>query len=274
MADVPYLHGFTEREQQRLIEQSLFLEPWVYQGLDLSGISSLLEIGSGVGAQTAILLRKFPDLNITCIDHSEFQLRKAAEYLSTFPEFQGRYELRQMKGEQLDFEKERFDGVYFCWVLEHVTHPETVIGEAFRVLKTGGEIIASEVFNSTFYTFPEMLYIKQFWEEYNQFQKSAGGDPDIGAKLGNLLVQSGFSSIVTESRSFMADHRDENHKGEILNYWATLLLSAAPNLLESELIDGNYQEMVKQEFEMLKENPKGVFHCSFIRARGTKQSLA
>jgi ubiquinone/menaquinone biosynthesis C-methylase UbiE len=270
MADVPYLHGFTAEEQQRLIEQSLFLEPWVYAGMDLSRVTNLLEIGAGVGAQTAILLKKFPHLNITCIDHSPYQLKKAEQYLADYPMFKGRYTLKQMKGEKLDFKDEAFDGVYFCWVLEHVNNPDAVIKEAFRVLQPNGELFASEVFNSTFYTFPKMPNISHFWKEYNKFQIEAGGDPDMGAKLGHKLTNAGFKQVSTESRSFMADHRDLVQKKEIIDYWTTLLLSGGPNLLEAGYIQQNVLDMLKKEFSMLNEDPEGVFYCSFIRAFAKK----
>jgi ubiquinone/menaquinone biosynthesis C-methylase UbiE len=270
MADVPYLHGFTPGEQQRLIEQSLFLEPWVYEGLELAKIGHLLEIGSGVGAQTAILLKKFPNLKITCIDHSEFQLQAAEKFLGGFPEFSGRYTLKHMKGEKLDFPDNSFDGIYFCWVLEHVTQPEDVVRESHRVLQSGGRIFASEVFNSTFYTFPEKLYIKQFWEQYNQYQKSAGGDPDMGAKLGNVFTNGGFKEIKTQTRPFFADHRDEKQKKEIISYWKRLLMSAADNLLQAGMADENTIEMVQLEMDSLAQSPEGVFYCSFVRAIGRK----
>ena len=72
-----YVHGFDPEEQLRLKEQAEFLAPMVYKELDFSGCKQLLEVGSGVGAQTRILLERFPDLQITCVDYSAVQLAQA-----------------------------------------------------------------------------------------------------------------------------------------------------------------------------------------------------
>ena len=72
-----YVHGFDPEEQLRLKEQAEFLAPMVYKELDFSGCKQLLEVGSGVGAQTRIMLERFPDLQITCVDYSAVQLAQA-----------------------------------------------------------------------------------------------------------------------------------------------------------------------------------------------------
>ena len=51
-----YVHGFDPEEQLRLKVQAEFLAPMVYKEVDFSGSKHLLEVGSGVGAQTRILL--------------------------------------------------------------------------------------------------------------------------------------------------------------------------------------------------------------------------
>ena len=44
-----YIHGFSEAEQQRLIEQNEVLAPYIYAKSDYSTNKHLLEIGCGVG---------------------------------------------------------------------------------------------------------------------------------------------------------------------------------------------------------------------------------
>ena len=58
-ADAPtgYLHGYSDKERDRLHRQARFLEPMVHSGLPYRRRKKLLEVGSGVGAQTEILLR-------------------------------------------------------------------------------------------------------------------------------------------------------------------------------------------------------------------------
>jgi cyclopropane fatty-acyl-phospholipid synthase-like methyltransferase len=52
MSSQPYLHGFSREEQERLVRQARMAESTVFHDIDLSGSKRLLEVGSGVGAQT------------------------------------------------------------------------------------------------------------------------------------------------------------------------------------------------------------------------------
>lgn len=72
--DFPYLHGFSKEEQQRLRQQASFAEHTIYQDVNFSKNSHILEVGSGVGAQSEILLRRFPKLKIEETDLNDQQL--------------------------------------------------------------------------------------------------------------------------------------------------------------------------------------------------------
>ena len=72
-----YLHGFTRQEQDRLKRQARFLEHRIHDRLPFWKARQLLEVGCGVGAQTEILLRHFPELHVTGIDASEYNLARA-----------------------------------------------------------------------------------------------------------------------------------------------------------------------------------------------------
>ena len=66
-----YIHGYSMPEYERLIEQARILAPGVYDRLDLSTCSNLLEIGSGVGAQTKEILKRWPNLKISSVEKNK-----------------------------------------------------------------------------------------------------------------------------------------------------------------------------------------------------------
>ena len=76
-----YIHGYSTSEQDRLYQQARFLEERLYSSVDFSRAKRILEVGSGVGAQTEILLERFPHLHIDCVDSSEAQLERARKHL-------------------------------------------------------------------------------------------------------------------------------------------------------------------------------------------------
>jgi ubiquinone/menaquinone biosynthesis C-methylase UbiE len=261
-----YLHGYTPEEQERLINQAKRLENILFKEIDLNKVKNLIEIGCGVGAQSEILLRRFPSLHLTGVDVSDFQLKKAKDYLNSKGYSQERFRFANEDATNLSFADETFDGAYFCWVLEHVKNPLEILKETKRALKPDAIIYVSEVFNHTFYTYPFVPSLSLFWNQYNRYQEEHNGDPNMGAKLGNLLQKAGYREIYTHVKSFFSDSRNEEQKKLTIQYWEELLLSAAPNLLEAGLITSKDVEAVKSGWKEISENPDSVFFCSFVQA--------
>lgn len=130
----PYLHGFSNDEQERLRQQAKFAEHAVYRNIDFSKAQNILEVGCGVGAQSEILLRRFPDLALTGIDFNKRQIEAAQKFLSTIPYAKDRFKIMKMDAMNMDLEAGQFDGAFLCWVLEHVPNPSRVLSEVRRVL--------------------------------------------------------------------------------------------------------------------------------------------
>ena len=97
--DFPYLHGFSPVEQERLRRQARFAEHTIYQNVNFSSTKSVLEVGCGVGAQSEILLRRFPDIHLTGVDLSSTQLAAAKASLSKLSYADKRYDLHQMNAD-------------------------------------------------------------------------------------------------------------------------------------------------------------------------------
>jgi len=265
--EFPYLHGFSDDEQKRLVKQALFSEFTVYQNINFSSVKKLLEVGCGVAAQSQILLRRFPQLHLTGIDLSDRQLATAEQNLAANPIAQGRYQIKKMDATQMKFEAEEFDGAFLCWVLEHVPEPKKVLNEVRRVLRPGSSIYITEVMNSSFFLDPYSPNTWKYWMAFNDYQYDQTGDPFIGAKLGNLLMQSGYKDIETTVKTWHLDNRHPQQRKEIIDYWTELLLSAADALVASQYVDQETVDGMKQEMSKVARDPDAVFFYSFIQAK-------
>lgn len=261
-----YLHGYSQEEQERLIHQAKFLEDFVYRGVDYSKVKTLLEVGSGVGAQTEILLRRFPHLKITCVDISKEQIELARQRLKSFIE-KGQVEIFQANAEKLDFLKnEAFDAAFLCWFLEHVPDPVKVLREVKLKIVKGGQITLTEVNNSSLFVNPYSPNILKYWYEFNDYQWSIRGHPFVGLQLGNMLDGLGYSSVGLEFRPMHFDHRDPTAKMENLEYFFNIFKSANDGLVRKGRVHHEMIDKVKEEFDLAKRDSHGVFYYSFVRA--------
>jgi ubiquinone/menaquinone biosynthesis C-methylase UbiE len=269
MAEFPYLHGFSKVEQDRLRKQARFAEYTIYQDVDFSRASNVLEVGCGVGAQSEILLRRFPNLLLTGVDKNQAQLDQAQAYLSSHPYTQDRYKLLQMDAAALDFPSAQFDGAFITFLLEHVPNPAMVLSEVRRVLRSGSTLYVSEVMNSSFLIDPYSPNTWKYWLAFNDFQIDSGGDPFVGAKLGNLLMQVGFSNITTTPKIWHFDNRQPAKRKDMIEFWTELLLSASQQLIEHQRVDPEVVAAMKQELDIVAREPSSVFFYSFIQAKAT-----
>ncbi|WP_368561676.1 class I SAM-dependent methyltransferase [Pseudoxanthomonas sp. UTMC 1351] len=267
--EATYLHGFSPVEQARLMKQARLAESTIFSNIDYTGARRVLEVGSGVGAQTEILLRRFPDIHVTCVDLNEAQLEAAQQNLAKMPWCQGRYTLLQADATNLPFSPREFDAAFLCWVLEHVPSPARVINEVRRVLAPGSPVYITEVMNSSFLLDPYSPNVWRYWMAFNDFQYDSGGDPFIGAKLGNLLLAGGYRDVATEIKTFYFDNREPARRKTMIAFWEELLLSAADQLLEAGRVTQDVVDGMRRELNDVQNDPNAVFFYSFVQARAT-----
>jgi ubiquinone/menaquinone biosynthesis C-methylase UbiE len=267
--DAVYLHGFSRTEQERLLRQARIAESTVFAHIDFPSATRLLEIGSGVGAQTEILLRRFPDLHATCVDFSESQLAAARTHLGALAHLDGRYALHQADAGDLPFQPRSFDAAFLCWVLEHVPSPARVLSEVRRVLSPGSPVYITEVMNSSFLLDPYSPNVWRYWMAFNDFQHEHGGDPFVGAKLGNLLLAGGYRDVTTEVKTFHFDNREPGRRKVMIGFWEELLLSASDKLVEAGAVTQDVVDGMRREMHQVQNDPDAVFFYAFVQARAT-----
>jgi SAM-dependent methyltransferase len=263
MAD--YVHGFDPEEQLRLQAQAEILAPMVYKGIDFSNCKNLLEIGSGVGAQTRILLERFPQLQITCVDSSAVQLAQARINLASFGD---RVRFVEQDGCSLHL-SESFDAAFVCWTLEHVSSPIQFLNKLKEHLLPGARVYVTEVFNSSLFTSPGFSHLRHYFDAMNSFQRKIGGNPDVGIELGNLLARAGFSTISTRFDGFYLDQRSGDSRKIFTAYWIELLKSAAPALLESGDCSFQALKLMEEDLEKIGNDQNAIFFYQFVQAKAT-----
>lgn len=117
--------------------------PWALQGWKPEGRA--LEIGAGSGAMAAEILTLHPLLQLVVTDFDESMLSGAREALRRFGE---RAEIKTADATTLPFEDSTFDAVFSFIMLHHVVKWEEALGEAARVLKPGGRLIAYDILST------------------------------------------------------------------------------------------------------------------------------
>jgi ubiquinone/menaquinone biosynthesis C-methylase UbiE len=266
---VEYLHGYTSHEQMRLYAQARVLEESVFRGVDFSKCKKVLEVGCGVGAQTEILLERFPHLELVSVDRSEEQVEQAKNHFRKHIN-QKRVDFRVVDAAQMSFEEKSFDGAFLCWVLEHVTDSVRILTEVKRCLKPGGKIFLNEVFNQLMFIHPESQAVQTYWRHYNELQREMLGDPYLGAKIGNYLSEAGFLKIETQMEKEFWDRRNPERRKFVANYWSELLMSAAPTLLKSGKTDEYTVNQVKGDLSRVGSDPNGIIFFAWMKGMGER----
>jgi hypothetical protein len=110
---------------------------------------------------------------------------------------------------------------------------------------------------------------QQYWFAFNDQQWSLKGDPYVGAKLGNYLMEGGFGNIQTRFSYWHLDNRQPKLRGRFIEYWINLLLSGAPELVKSGKVNKTIIKQMTQELNALRDNPDSVLFFGFMKATAT-----
>ncbi len=103
----------------------------------------ILDVAAGRGASLRYMIENIGDFEQAVgIDFSEKNLSQAREQFND-----KRVVFRQMHAEELQFDDNRFNLAAIFNSLHHLDHPRKALEEMYRVLKPGGLLLVSEMYN-------------------------------------------------------------------------------------------------------------------------------
>jgi len=268
MTDDQYVHGYSDREQERLKDQADSLMDLLHRDTRFPEGSRVLEAGCGTGAQTIYLAANSPGAYFVSIDRSVDSLSRAKERLRKA----GHTNVIFRSGDifKLEDEDETFDHVFVCFVLEHLVDPTGALTELKRVLKEGGTMTVIEGDHGSAFFYPDSQRARKAIRCLVDLQAAAGGDPMIGRRLYPLLTDAGFSDVSVSPRMVYADPgRPDLVKSFTLKTFTAMVRGAREKAAEAGLVNETDFDAGIRDLERTA-GQDGVFCYTFFKAVGVK----
>lgn len=185
MSRKKYVHGYMDRESERLSDQAQTLTKLLHDDTRYPSGFHVLEAGCGIGAQTAILAKSSPGTCITSVDISADSLRRAEDTIRK----ESLTNVTFCQGDifHLPFLSGTFDHIFVCFVLEHLAEPRRALEKLRPLLKKGGTITVIEGDHGSVYFYPESKYAQKVIDCLVHLQRIMGGNALIRRQLYPLM---------------------------------------------------------------------------------------
>jgi SAM-dependent methyltransferase len=99
----------------------------------------------------------------------------------------------------------KFDHVFVCFVLEHLSQPVRALSVLRRLIRPGGTITVIEGDHGSAFFHPDSAFARAAIDCLVQLQRMAGGDGLLGRQLQPLLADAGFHEVVVRPRTVYVD---------------------------------------------------------------------
>lgn len=263
-----YVHGYSGRENIRLYDQANTLTELLHNDTLYPTGSNVLEAGCGVGAQTIILAKNNSKTNFTSIDISKESIEKAKKLIEE--ENINNVNFIQTNIFDLPFEKESFNHIFVCFVLEHLKEPLKALNNLKYVLGPGGSITVIEGDHGSAYFYPNSEYAFKTIKCLIDIQASLQGNSLIGRELYPLLNKAEFKNVKISPRMVYVDSsKPDLVEGFTKNTFIAMVEGIKDQALDLKMIDKSdwekgINDLKRTTFE------DGVFCYTFFKAVGYK----
>lgn len=265
-----YVHGYTEREAERLRDQAATVRDLLHEGTRYPAGSEVLEAGCGVGAQTITLARNSPEARFLAVDVSSESLAEAREMARREGLTNVRFEWADIF--DLPHRDSQFDHVFVCYLLEHLADPAGALEALSRVLKPGGSITVIEGDHGSCYFHPETPEAVRAWQCLIEVQAALGGDSLIGRRLYPLLKQAGFDEVRVSPVVIYADaSRPDFRDGFAGKTIAPMVEGVERQAIEMGLMDPISWRKGVADLYRIADCPEGVFNYTFFKATAMRR---
>ncbi len=263
-----YVHGYSEREHSRLIDQASTLSELLHAGTRYAEGSRVLEAGCGVGAQTVTLARNSPGAQFTCVDVSARSLEAARERARAAS--LSNVTFREADLFALPFPEETFDHVFVCFVLEHLARPRDALAALRSRVRPGGTLTVIEGDHGSTFFHPDDADARRAVECLVTLQARAGGNALIGRQLFPLLVQAELREVSVAPRMVYVDSsRPEWVRGFTLDTFTAMVEGVRDRALAAGLTDPARWERGIAALRRAAE-ADGVFCYTFFKGVGVR----
>jgi ubiquinone/menaquinone biosynthesis C-methylase UbiE len=165
---------------------------------------SILEVGSGPGFITELLLEGLPHATITSVELDPTMCELARTRLAAH--LGQRLEIVQTSILYTDLAGERFDFALARFVFQHLAAADLAASEILRLLKPGGQLAIIDIDDDLGgLVTPNIPAFAQLAHRVRQTQASSAGDREIGRKLWRLLVENGYVQLGLDMVVFHSD---------------------------------------------------------------------
>jgi ubiquinone/menaquinone biosynthesis C-methylase UbiE len=268
MSNNDYVHGYTEQESIRLTDQANTLAALLHKDIFYPPGSHVLEVGCGVGSQTVFLATNSPGANFTSIDISVESLKEAEKQV--FQRGYSNVKFQKADIYDLPFEKETFDHIFVCFLLEHLSHPENALRILKNIIKPEGSTTVIEGDHGSAYFHPESSYAKKNIQCLIDLQAMLDGNALIGRELYPLLISSGYRNVKVDPRMVYADSsKPELAEGFTKKTFTAMIEGVKTDAVQQGLIsETDWDKGIADLYKTAGHN--GVFCYTFFKAVGQK----
>ena len=263
-----YVHGYTEREDRRLRDQSQTLAELLHQDTVYPAGSRVLEAGCGVGAQTVILAKNSPAAQFTSVDVSPVSLKAAKARVQSAGFHNVAFQVADVF--RLPFPAASFDHVFVCFVLEHLKESDAALRHLKKVLKPGGTLTVIEGDHGSTFFHPRSEAAWKTIQCLIDLQAAAGGDALIGRRLYPLLSEAGFGPVTVSPRFVYVDSsRPAWVEGFTRNTYIAMVEGVREHALAAGLTDHSAWEKGIADLKA-SAGLEGTFCYTFFKAVAVK----
>ena len=261
-----YIHGYSRKEAQRLIDQASSVADFIHFDSHWEEGSRILEVGCGVGAQTAIIAQKNPNTQFVSIDISKESLQSAQTKIEQLGLTNVSFQLKDVRNLKRRTDG-LFDHVLVCFILEHLSDPLEILSKIKAVLKPNGSITVIEGDHGSAYFYPDNPHAQKVIQSQIALQKKRGGDANIGRALFPLLQKAGFKNIEVSPRTIYVDgSKPALVEGFIKNTFTAMIQGMSEEILAEELLSLNdFNKGIDGLLRTAQEG--GVFNYTFFKAK-------
>ena len=264
-----YVHGYSDREAQRLEDQAGSVKELVHHDTVFGPGTRVLEVACGVGAQTGTVADRNPGSSVVSFDVAMESLHRAARRVRA--EHLTNVRLLAADLYALPFPREIFEHAFVSYVLEHMASPLQTLLAVKKALRPGGTLTVVEGDHGSCYFSPPNDAAQRAWNCLIEVQARLGGDSLIGRRLYPLLCAAGFDDVTVSPRMVYADH---SHPDRMDRFVAKTIVPMVEGVrqqaLAGELISQTEWDTGLAHLRRIATSPDGTFCYTFFKGVARK----